>query len=145
MRMSLEIQGQKELAALAAGLHKAAATFQNDMLTSVADAVKPLQSSVPRSALSTLPKRGGLAKRVAASRYSIQRRGNIIRFATTNAYNIKQMDAGTVRHPVYGNRAKWVSQSVPPSWWTKPITQETPRIVRDMQREMQRIVNRIGG
>jgi hypothetical protein len=44
---------------------------------------------------------------------------------------------GRIRHPVFGNRSKWVNQmATPPFWWDRTIAAGMPR----MQAEVQRIL-----
>ncbi|MFC7892681.1 hypothetical protein [Streptomyces sp. NPDC057381] len=42
---------------------------------------------------------------------------------------------GRVRHPVFGNRKRWATQWARPSgWWTKTITNGTPRMSAEVNR-----------
>lgn len=36
--------------------------------------------------------------------------------------DLRSINAGKVRHPVYGNRRKWVLQSVPAGFWDDAMT-----------------------
>ncbi|WP_180685324.1 hypothetical protein [Streptomyces gossypiisoli] len=44
---------------------------------------------------------------------------------------------GRVRHPVFGNRSRWVNQYVTPFWWDRTVRAHEPR----MTREVSRVVN----
>lgn len=45
--------------------------------------------------------------------------------------------SGRLRHPVFGNRKRWVNQWVtPPMWWDKTVQKHTPR----MRAEVERVV-----
>src|SRR4249919_2349147 len=108
--VGMEVRGAENFAKLAADLRAASTTLQRDMLTAIERSVEPLQQDIPASARRTLPRRGGLAAKVAASSITIRRGRGGIQVLTSNGYQIKTMDAGTVRHPVFGNRNRWVSQ-----------------------------------
>lgn len=43
------------------------------------------------------------------------------------------MNKGTWRHPVFGNRKAWASQSVEPGWFDKPIEEHRERIFRQVE------------
>lgn len=46
------------------------------------------------------------------------------------------LNKGRVRHPVFGNRRRWVEQTAPPLWWDKVVRQHRPR----MEHEVARVV-----
>jgi len=48
----------------------------------------------------------------------------------------KKINEGRIRHPVYGNRRRWVTQWAQPPWWDTTVRRHTPR----MEREVARIV-----
>jgi hypothetical protein len=89
-------------------------------LRAVRAAVAPLKDSVKSSALELLPKRGGLAAKIAASKYGIRTSATTVSFQTVSPFEIKTIDQGIVRHPVFGHPIKWVSEPVTPGFWSKP-------------------------
>lgn len=80
--------------------------------------VKPLGEHTIREAAAGLPKSGGLADRVAASRMTIstlsgvKRAGVRLRLRTREGYALDRMDRGTIRHPYWG---RWARGSKPQS------------------------------
>lgn len=44
------------------------------------------------------------------------------------------INTGRIRHPVYGNRRRWVTQTAPPLWWDKPVRSHRPRMEREVAR-----------
>lgn len=44
---------------------------------------------------------------------------------------------GRIRHPVFGNKRRWVNQWTTPLWWDKTVQKHTPR----MQAEVSRVLN----
>lgn len=115
-------------------------------------AIKHLQREVASSALRTLPRSGGwrqspqqgLAHRVARSRYRTGRARRTVLFQATNPYNIKSMDEGVVRHPVFGRAdIPWVSQSVKADWFTRPTQQQGPRVRKALLKVMDLVKHRL--
>lgn len=83
-----------------------------------ADAVK---ARTIDSARTTLPKSGGLAEQVAGGVFRVRRRltpaGAAVTVEAASPYRIDRMDAGEVRHPVFGGSA-WVVQPITPGWFS---------------------------
>ena len=48
-----------------------------------------------------------------------------------------QLNQGRLRHPVFGNRRRWVNQYASPPWWDTPVRQHRPR----MEQEVGRILD----
>ena len=75
-------------------------------------------------------KRGdSVADRVAASSFRVATRSGsnpsvrlVAREKGGKSVDLSSLDAGRLRHPVYGNRRVWVQQPVPQGWWTKAVT-----------------------
>lgn len=50
---------------------------------------------------------------------------------------LNQIDnTGRLRHPVFGNKRRWVNQRAPADWWGRQVREATPR----MQAEIERIL-----
>lgn len=47
------------------------------------------------------------------------------------------INTGRIRHPVFGNRRRWATQTATPLWWDKTVARHTPR----MQAEVARVVD----
>ncbi|MFJ6905610.1 hypothetical protein [Streptomyces griseoluteus] len=44
------------------------------------------------------------------------------------------INEGRIRHPVFGNRRRWATQTAPPLWWDRTIRAHTDRITREVSR-----------
>jgi hypothetical protein len=125
--------------------------LQRELNKAVRNAVAPLKAAVQESARTTLPRHGGLADRVAAAAVPRSRRQNSskgvgLRVTATGRKgmkNLQALDAGKVRHPVYGRDA-WVAQSVTPGFWSKPLEELAPKARAELEAAMQRIANQVG-
>lgn len=109
---------------------------------------KPLTAAVRDAALRQLPHGGGLNQQVASQRVTVSvllsARTTAVRLKTT-APDTAQTDSGYVRHPVYGNRGKWVTQSIPQAtgWWSKTLAESAPVVTAALVAVMRDISARI--
>lgn len=108
-----------------------------------------LRKEARQEARDRLPSRGGLAGRVAKSRISVRRRfgsrsPRITIAATGNPVEqVRQIDRGFVRHPVWGDRETWVTQKVSPGWWTDPMEKSGPGVRKGMQEAIRNFINKV--
>ncbi|WP_326808179.1 hypothetical protein OHB04_22840 [Streptomyces sp. NBC_01775] len=53
------------------------------------------------------------------------------------------INSGRIRHPVYGNRRRWVTQTAPPLWWDRAVRNHTPRMIREVARVLDDVRRRL--
>jgi hypothetical protein len=61
---------------------------------------------------------------------------------------LRKIDAGILRHPVYGNREVWRDQELPsvePGWFTGPAEAADPRVRAGIERALEDVGNRAEG
>lgn len=144
-----EIHGAEQLAALSRRLRAAGEKdLQRELSKAITASMKPLRTALPRSALAKLPRRGGLAKRVAGSKLRNTRRNTGravgLRLTATNADNIRRIDRGEVRHPVFGH-GPWQTQRVTPGWFTEPTQALAPQARAQVEAAMNEVTRKIEG
>lgn len=110
-----------------------AADLRKDLLAGIRAAAKPVTVAAPESAMSTLPKAGGLNAFVASARFTVRTRltgtgAGTKLTGTQGNHDINALDGGNARHPVYGHRKVWVSQSVTPGWFTNAVAKSVPAV-----------------
>jgi hypothetical protein len=141
--VSVEIKGAEQLAALSKALKAAGEKdLQRELSKAITTATRPVIAEARRSALNTLPRRGGLAAKVAKSSMRTQRRVAGVRILAKNAYALGRMDKGQVRHRVFG-RDVWVTQQVRPGWWTKPTEAAGPEVRKAILEAMDAVAAKI--
>jgi len=138
MPVQLEFRGADDFRELSRKLRAAGLEgkgLRKEVLKEVNRATKPLKQDAKRNAKAILPKRGGLGRRVAASNFSTKTRmtGNgagvkILAKGKGQARGVRQIDAGRVRHPVFGSKRRWVTQSVTPGWFTDAMKRGSGKI-----------------
>lgn len=141
--MATPEQAARDLELLGRRLKTADKELRKGLLREIRTAGKPTVESVKESARSTLPRGGGLGDLVARQSYGVRTRlsgksaGVRIQGTGRTVRGLESLDSGTVRHPVYGNRGAWVSQSVTPGFFTKPITDDLPRFRRAVEQAIE--------
>ncbi len=84
-----------------------------------------------------LPKRGGLAREVASSKFGRKRRrmpggGVSIEVTATGRYDLQGIDEGLVIHPTYGRRP-WTEQAVPAGWFSDSFEKVEDDLVNEVE------------
>jgi hypothetical protein len=54
-----------------------------------------------------------------------------------------QLNSGRLRHPVFGNRRRWVSQYASPPWWDTTVRRHTPRMESEVARVLDDVRRRL--
>lgn len=133
--MDIEIRGQEGLRLVGAAVRRLGSdrVIVNEMAKEIRKAVPPIRRAIKASALATLPSRGGLNQWVAKAKVTAQiRRGATnagvkIKDAKTSRgqrHDLRAINAGFIRHPLWGNREHWYSQTVTPKFFDDAITDE---------------------
>lgn len=141
--IEVEVEGAENLATLARALKQLGAKdLRRELYSGIQRAAKPTKGKVLASARSSLPSSGGLAALVAASKVSTRTRATgknpRVTIEARNGHDVRSMNAGRLRHPVFGTRA-WVTQSIPAGWFSDPIEDEAPAMRREIETTMRRV------
>ena len=59
--------------------------------------------------------------------------------------DLNALDAGRVRHPLFGNRRHWYQQSVPAGWFTRPMEANADNVQAELQSAVREIERDITG
>ena len=122
--------------------------LRKELNKALRDAAKPLIADTRAEAERILPKRGGLAKRVAKTPQRVQVRtgqdtaGVRIVVGKSNS-GARAANEGTVRHPVFGDRDKFVEQRVPPGWFTRPLEEGAPTVEPFLEQAIDNVLQQI--
>ena len=145
--MELVIKGADDLAKLGAALKKVGdKELKRELLAAIRAAGKPIKAAVQESARANLPSSGGFADLVAASRMSMKTRlgGQKVgvRFEARNRHNIKALDRGRLRHPLFGNKEHWFTQQVEAGWFSTPIQEMSQEIRVEVSDALARVATK---
>lgn len=56
---------------------------------------------------------------------------------------VARLNDGRLRHPVFGNRKRWATQTTTPLWWDKTVRRHTPRMQSEVARVLDDVRRRI--
>lgn len=153
MSVRLQIRGAEDFKKLSKALREAGMEgkrLRKELRKEINRETKPLKQDAKKNARAILPKRGGLARRVARSgfRTSTKLTGpgvgvRIVGKGKRPALDIRSIDKGRVRHPVFGNKDRWVTQSVTPGWFTKAMDKGKGKVREGVLRAVNAIVRKL--
>lgn len=55
----------------------------------------------------------------------------------------QQLDTGRLRHPVFGNKSRWVNQHAPAGWWSATVRKHQPRMRAQVERVLNDVKSRL--
>jgi hypothetical protein len=123
----------------------------------IREPVPAIRAAVSASALSTLPRRGGLGAWVAASKLSasVKVTGRIVGLlikggrskSTGGRADVRAIDRGRVRHPSWGRRweGQWHTQLVRPGYFTDAAAESADVVERTTTDAVDRAFDQIRG
>lgn len=132
-------------------LRKAAAKdLTLEMRKAQREAGKPLQAEIRVSAAALLPKRGGyartMARQVRVSTHAGRPGTLTVRVwarGKVEHRDVKTIDAGRLRHPVWGNRRNWSTTNVPPGFVTRTVDRLADRVLDKATEGVERVMMQI--
>jgi hypothetical protein len=150
MPVSLTVSGGPEMRYVAALLRKAGlGDLKKERNKAQRDAVKPLQREIRLEAAATLPgEYAGIMAR--AVRVSVTHgRGDVVLHARVHARgrkearDVRAVNDGRLRHPLFGNRRRWYAQAVRPGFVTRPVERTWDRVYEASDEAHRRYLERI--
>ena len=149
--IELRTAGAKNFAAASKALRQAGPDgkgLRKELAKAIQRSTKRLKSDGKRSAMDTLPSRGGLARDVAASKLTTKTRGGGdrvgVRIVATGkkVRDLAALDDGELRHPVF-HTSVWVTQRVPPGWFTKPMEAGADAVRKELVWAIDAVIRKI--
>lgn len=131
------VSGQAQIRHVQGILTTSRAQLQRDMVPGVRQALRPIKPDIIQET-STLPSRGGYAAllagavRVSTSVSSgavIKASAKVTAKGKREERDVNIVNAGRLRHPVFGNRKVWRTTRVRPGFITRPIDRARDRVV----------------
>jgi hypothetical protein len=145
----ITITGADKFAKVAKALKQAGdKELRKELYSGINRATKPMRAEAKKSAERKLPHAGGLNKRVARARLSTRRRAGRnpgVKIVATGMSQLALMDKGRLRHPVWGNRGRWVNQPIPEAegWFTEPMQDGAPVARREIVRSLDQVAKKL--
>ena len=146
--LELKIDKANDLQKLARDLKAAGnVELRKELLRGIQQATKPIKQSIKPAALRELPKRGGLNQVIAGSKVGVRTRTGknpaVVVVTKHVKHDVRALDRGILRHPVFG-RDEWVTQRIPPDWWTNEMRRQEPQAARDVIAVLDSVAKKAG-
>ncbi len=141
-----------ELRYLAGKLRKAAARdLTRELRQGQRKAVRPLQKEIKAEALATLPKHGGynvtMSKAVKVSVTTGTGRNaltiRVYAAGKADARDVRAVNAGILRHPLFGHRKSWHTTKVRAGFVDRPVDRLSDQILRESAEAAERVLESI--
>jgi len=121
---------------------------RSEIRKAITNSTRPVRQKIRDAAVEKLPHRGGLNRWAATlptaiSTFSANSSSVKIR-QTKRGHDLKSLDEGKVRHPVYGNRKKWVEQSIAAGYFTDTVEAEAPKIRAEVTAAIEKYIESVG-
>lgn len=133
--LSAEVKGAEQLAALAKRLRGADKEYRKELRIGLNRATKPLKESVKEQLPLFMPANYAKVMRRAIKPKTVIRTGGMASVRITaiakgrhKNRDVRALDRGTLRHPLWGNRAWWYAQKVKAGFWSTPMREGGPRV-----------------
>ena len=140
--MDVRVRGAGELALLAGRLNATDRKLKNGLTRSLRRIGKQLVPKIVTAAEEKFPAEGGMNDFIHHAKIGVRiqtsgRGAGLFIRAERPGHDIYSLNNGSLRHPVFGNRAVWVEQQIPPGFFTETIENNRVEIVADLMLEMR--------
>ena len=144
--MDVSVRGADDVDALVKRIrtHGDAKAIRREMHQGLNRATRPLREDMREKLADALPKRGGLSALVAGhfsanTSAKSGRYAGVTIFTRARGHDLKSLEAGRIRHPLFGNRAYWYEQNT----GDKPLEGAFDDRADDVRREVLRVMSDI--
>jgi hypothetical protein len=148
----LEIQGAEEFAAVAKALKQAGEKdLQKELRVAIQRAAEPMVDAVREHIEQYLPDRYAAVLAPALKTGQSWRTGGSVTGLVLTGYAkgrskrryVKAINAGILRHPVWGNRSAWVAQQVRPGFWDEPMANAAEKPTEEIQQALGDVAGKL--
>lgn len=150
--MDIDVRGAEDIDALVKAIrqHADAKALRKELYAGLNRVSKEVRGELVEVIPAALPRRGGLAqlmKSRTTSRTTAKAgkwAGVSMRFQS-KGHDIRTLTGKRLRHPVFGNRGAWVTQTegVEPSVFLARFEQQTPRVREDILRVLKDVARKV--
>jgi len=150
----VELRGADDVDALLRRIrtHADAKALRRELYAGLNRVTKGVREDMKASIGPSLPSRGGLAALVMAkasltSSALAGRNAGVRVRARHRTYDLRRLNAGRLRHPVFGNRDVWVEQTagMNPGFLDEAFEKKKPEVARAVQGVLAEIARKVEG
>lgn len=124
--------------------------IQRSVSKALREVGKPMAAEVIREGADSLPHAGGLSVLIAdgadSASVSLSLRGKVTSVSLTlrsGKHDLRSMNNGVLRHPVFGNKNAWVSQSIRENVFTEAFDKHRDEAVKAMEQALRAAADEI--
>lgn len=144
----LRVDGAKQLGAVSRALKSADPLIRRELAAGIREATEPVKKEVEAELAAVLPTRGGAAAQIPADTKVVTQRmagrsGPGIRLRARSKRNVRRIDRGRLRHPLFGNRGHWFTTNVKPGWFTRPALAAGDDVRRELVSRLDKVARKI--
>lgn len=145
MVAELSVKGAEKFGILAKALRDVGdKELRSALYRGINRAVKPLTEDVKKSTPNYLPRRYAVELSKSLRVRARRRAGRnpavyLVGQAKTpkgKDRDLRSLNRGRLRHPLYGNRGYWYDQAVSPNWWDDPLFKGAGEVRKEIVREL---------
>lgn len=150
----MEIRGADDVDALVRRIrtHADAKALRKELISGLNRVTKSVREDMKASIGPSLPSRGGLAglamAKASLTTAAASGRNPGVRIkARHKSYDLKRLNEGRLRHPVFGNRSVWVEQTagLNPGFLDESFEKSKPELARGITRVLNEIARKVEG
>lgn len=146
--VAVEVRGANKLAKVAATIAREQPELRKSLVKGIRKEAGKVRPAMRKNARATLPQSGGMAERAAKTSILIKVRTHgdnvgVLMILKRKGSDIRNLNAGRLRHPLFGDRRHWFNQSVAPRVFSKPFEESAPEIRDGINKVMQEHVDKI--
>jgi hypothetical protein len=141
----LDITGGEDFARVAKRLKDAGdRELTRELNKAVREAMAPARRAMEQSLDQNLPHRGGFDRKLRGEvKFRIVRRANGLRLTTSHRYQLRLIDQGRVRHPLFADRGHWYTTTIEPGVLTKPFEENADQARQKIGEATDRVARKI--
>lgn len=143
-----ELRGADDFLKLSKALKNAGQKdLRRELHKGLQDAAREIIPLARAAAREELPQTGGMNEAVAKARMRVKvstgRDPGVSIVAGRPGSGARGAEFGRIRHPVFGNRDVWVSQSVPAHWLTGTISRSRHLVIPKLEAALERVARKV--
>ena len=124
--------------------------LQEKIYAKVEAAADEVKHKINDSARENLPKRGGLNEWIAIAPVFTRTKAGlhhdiaVFIIMTKQGHDLRSINRGRLRHPVFGDKENWVNQEIKPGYFSNPIKKNLGKIRRSVIAAADEALREIG-
>lgn len=144
----LRVDGANQLVQISRALKTADPLIKRELAAGIREATAPIKKEAEAELVAVLPSRGGAAADISADTKVVTQRlagraGPGIRLRARSRRNVRRIDRGRLRHPLFGNKGHWFTTNVRPGWFSRPVLDAGDDLRKELSSRLDKVAQMI--